>query len=101
MLMHLPIVLLASLPLTRVADEVPKFDIAAECRSEGGTDSQQQHCAEDEAESRDELRSGWGQFAAPDKASCTRQSSMDGTGSYTELLTCLEMARDATPKPAR
>jgi hypothetical protein len=26
---------------------------------------------------------------------------MDGTGSYTELLTCLEMARDATPKPAR
>jgi hypothetical protein len=98
MLMHLPIVLLASLPLTRVADDVPKFDIAAECKSEGGTEPQQQHCAEDEAEARDELSSGWAKFASPDRATCTRQSSLDGTGSYTELLTCLEMARDATPK---
>lgn len=35
MLLHLPIVILAALPVTRVADDVPKFDIAAECRSEG------------------------------------------------------------------
>ena len=29
-----------------------------------------------------------------DKASCVRETSMDGTPSYVELLTCLEMARD-------
>jgi hypothetical protein len=37
MLIHLPIVILASLPLTPIADNVPKFDIARECRSEGGS----------------------------------------------------------------
>jgi hypothetical protein len=37
MLAHLPIIILASFPLTTVADSVPKFDIARECRSEGGS----------------------------------------------------------------
>ena len=36
MLAHLPIIILASLPFTTVADSVPKFDIAQECRAEGG-----------------------------------------------------------------
>ena len=37
MLIHLPIVILASLPFTEIADSVPNFDIARECRSEGGS----------------------------------------------------------------
>ena len=32
MLMHLPIVILVSLPFTLVADTLPKFDIARECQ---------------------------------------------------------------------
>jgi len=95
MLMHLPIVVLAGLPLTLVADNVPKFDIGAECRSEGGTQDVQARCASDEANARQELQGGWGEFQASDKLSCTRQTTADGTGSYVELLTCLEMTRDA------
>lgn len=94
MLMHLPIVILASLPLTTIADSVPKFDIARECRSEGGTKAVLERCATDEAEARDQLQPQWVQFSAHDKAVCISETSMDGTPSYVELLICLEMARD-------
>jgi len=77
------------------ADSVPKFDIARECRSEGGSKAVQEKCAEDEAEARDQLPPLWVQSSAADKANCVKETSMDGTPSYVELLTCLEMARDA------
>ena len=95
MLAHLPIVILASLPLTPVADSLPKFDIARECRSEGGSQATLDQCAADEANARDQLQPQWTQFSPHDKAVCITETSMDGTPSYVELLTCLEMARDA------
>jgi hypothetical protein len=94
MIMHLPIVVLASLPLTPVADDVPKFDIARECQSEGGSDATQKKCADNDPHARDQLRPLWTQFSAGDKTSCLRETSTDGTPSYVELLTCLELARD-------
>lgn len=94
MLLHLPIIILASLPLTPVADTVPKFDIAKECRSEGGSKAMLDRCASDEADARDQLQSLWSQSSAADKTTCFRETNMDGTPSYVELLTCLEMARD-------
>jgi hypothetical protein len=59
MLAHLPIVILASFPLTTVADSVPKFDIAKECGAEGGTKAVLEQCAADEAKARDELQPLW------------------------------------------
>jgi hypothetical protein len=94
MLMHLPIVIIASLPLTPVADNVPKFDIARECQSEGGSKAMLEKCAADEADARDQLQPLWIQSSATDKAACVTETGMDGTPSYVELLTCLEMARD-------
>ena len=94
MLMHLPIVIFASLPLTPIADNVPKFDIARECRSEGGSQPVLDKCAADEADARGQLKPQWSQFSAVDKTVCIQETSMDGTPSYVELLTCLEMARD-------
>jgi len=95
MLAHLPIVILASFPLTTVADGVPKFDIARECRSEGGSQATLEQCAADEAKARDQLQPQWTQFSSHDKAVCITETGMDGTSSYVELLICLEMARDA------
>jgi hypothetical protein len=95
MLAHLPIIILASLPLTTVADSVPKFDIARECRSEGGSQATLEGCAADEAKARDQLQPEWIQFSSHDKAVCISETSMDGTPSYVELMICLEMARDA------
>ncbi len=95
MLMHLPIVVLATLPFTHVADSMPKFDIARECRAEGGPQLAQQKCAEDETRARDLLQPQWVQFAAGDKNVCIQETSMDGTPSYVALQICLEMTRDA------
>ncbi len=95
MLAHLPIVILASLPFTTVADNVPKFDIARECRAEGGTTAVLEQCAADEAKARDQLQPLWVQFSPQDKAACISETSMGGTPSYVELMICLEMARDA------
>ncbi len=95
MLLHLPIVILASFPLTTVADNVPKFDIAKECRAEGGTKAVLEQCAADEAKAQDELQSSWVQFSPHDKAVCISETTIDGAPSYVELMICLEMARDA------
>jgi hypothetical protein len=100
MLAHLPILILASLHPTPVADTVPKFDIARECQFEGGTKEMQQRCATDESQARDTLQKEWVQFTASAKAQCYGEASADNTPSYVEMLTCLEMERDVknTPK---
>jgi hypothetical protein len=36
----------------------------------------------------------WSTFMPADKTSCVNESRMGGESSYTELITCLEMARD-------
>jgi hypothetical protein len=54
----------------------------------------QQTCLEDERAAGDDLMKEWGQFPAQDKAMYTDQSK-NYHPSYVELLTCLEIARDA------
>jgi hypothetical protein len=41
----------------------------------------------------------WSGFPAADKNACVRETTMGGDSSYTELLTCLEMARDVRNLP--
>ncbi len=95
MLVHLPIVILASFSPAKMADSLPKFDIIRECRAEGGSQATLERCAADEAKARGQLQPEWIQFSAHDKAVCVTETSMDGTPSYVEFLICLEMARDA------
>jgi hypothetical protein len=99
MLNPIQLFLCASLPFTLIADSVPKFDIARECRFEGGSQAVLAKCAEDEAAARDQVHPVWIQSSAADRASCVGQTSMDGTPSYVELLTCLETARDVKKSP--
>jgi hypothetical protein len=80
--------------LAFAADNVPKFDITRECQSEGGSKVEQEKCAADEAAARDQLQPLWVQSNAADKTTCVKATSADGSPSYVELLTCLEMARD-------
>jgi hypothetical protein len=55
---------------------------------------EKKNCLDSEKATRDELVKQWSTFAPPDKTACTNESRMGGDSSYTELLTCLEMARD-------
>lgn len=97
--MPLSMILLASHLVITVADTVPKFDISRGCNAEATSQAEMDACVRDENEARDALQPQWSQFAAPDKLDCIKETSMDGTPSYVELLTCLEMARDARKLP--
>jgi hypothetical protein len=87
-----------------VADSVPVLNVDQVCQGiaqQGGVtfhDSavgdEKKNCLDSEQATRDELVKQWSTFAPPDKTACTNESRMGGDSSYTELLTCLEMARD-------
>jgi hypothetical protein len=44
---------------------------------------------------RNQLAGEWTEFTSGDKSHCLGLSSLRGMPTYTELLTCLEVARDA------
>ena len=104
--MMLPAVLLIGARLvTPVADNVPVLNIEPLCQGiaqQGGSSfhdtevaKQRQDCLQSEKQVREDLVQQWPSFSAGDKRACIQEATMGGESSYTELLTCLEMARDA------
>jgi hypothetical protein len=43
---------------------------------------------------RESMIKEWSTFSASDKQHCIAEATMGGDSSYTDLITCLEMARD-------
>ena len=86
------------------ADDVPVLDVKPVCHGiaiqsadpseTGGPDLAMSQCIASEKEVREQLVKAWSGFAAADKQHCTREATMGGEASYTDLITCLEMARD-------
>jgi hypothetical protein len=99
MLLHLPIVVLATLSPVVVSDTMPKFDIVRECRFEGELTVDFDRCQQDEAAALEQLRASWMQFVFGDKSTCLAAATIGGFASYVELLTCLEMADGVTSAP--
>ena len=85
--------------LTAVAERPPQFDVSPTCRSparlEASLSKDGDACIRDEHKARDELTGKWGQFTSADRARCTGLVQTGGPPSYIELLTCLEMGREA------
>ena len=52
-------------------------------------------CMRLEQAARDELVKRWQAFTADDKATCIPLATAGGSPTYTELLTCLDVRRDA------
>ena len=87
-----------------VADSVPNLNVEQVCEGiaeQGGVTfhdpaiaQEKKDCLDSEHSIREELAKQWSGFNAGDKTHCTNESIMGGESSYTELLTCLEMARD-------
>jgi len=103
--MILPAVLaLGAQLMMPVADGVPQLNVEQVCEGiaqQGGVTfhdpaiaQEKKNCLDSEQATRDELVKQWSSFAPADKISCVNESRMGGESSYTELLTCLEMARD-------
>ncbi len=87
-----------------VADSVPVLNVEQVCQGiaqQGGVTfhdpqiaQEKKDCLDSEQATRQELTKQWSTFSPIDKTACTNESRMGGDSSYTELLTCLEMARD-------
>jgi hypothetical protein len=94
MLLHLPIVILATLSPIAVSDSVPQFDIVRECRIEGDSTATFDRCSQDEAAALSELKTKWAKFSSVDRKICMAETSTGGFASNVELLTYLEIAQD-------
>jgi hypothetical protein len=103
--MILPAVLMIGAHLAvPAADSVPTLNVDQVCQGiaqQGGVTfhdpqiaQEKKDCLDSEQAIRDELVKQWPNFNATDKIACTNESRTGGDSSYTELLTCLEMARD-------
>jgi hypothetical protein len=85
--------------LIAVADRVPDLNFvpiclqAAEQNPEITNDFET--CSRDERAARAQLSREWGVFESADRSRCVRLSTSNGGASYVEVLTCLEMNRDA------
>ena len=93
-----------AIPLSaRAADSVPAFDIAKNCKAEiaggSGIGETLESCTRDEEQARQQLIPQWDQFSREDKSSCVRETTVDGSPSYVELQTCLEIANDTKAAP--
>ena len=73
-------------------NDVPKLDGTKSCAA--ATNNRIQACLNSEQRSHDQLVKQWSDFALVDRVTCVNvQRHFAPT--YTELVTCLEMARDA------
>lgn len=89
-----------------IADDVPRFNLDPVCHGiaqQGGLNLEPsgsvrqdfQSCIKSEMVIRDQLVDQWSTFKASDMANCVGESTAGGMPSYTDLLTCLQMASDA------
>ena len=103
--MMLPVALILGVGLIApVVDSVPKLNVEPVCQGiaqQGGVSFhdadiavEKKNCLDSENAIRDQLAKQWSSFSSADKIACTNEAVMGGDSSYTELLTCLEMARD-------
>ena len=82
------------------ADRPPLYSPKASCRSsfadtQGVMAAPSGSCIKSEETARDLVQESWDQFSAADKAHCQALVGTGGQPSYVELLSCMEMARDA------
>jgi hypothetical protein len=92
-------------PSAALAQGVPKLDVAPTCRPLANNDFSlqidTQRCLKTENEAREALVQQWSRFPAGDRSLCTQTASMGGAASYVQLLTCLELRRDAAAERAK
>jgi hypothetical protein len=92
-------IVLGSQLVMPVADGVPKYDIARNCKLDVAAtaglsvDQSLKACIRDEQKARQQLGSQWSKFPAASRSSCAGQENIGGTPSYVSLQTCLQMGQ--------
>jgi hypothetical protein len=90
--------------LVLAADRVPDLNIEPSCHAAATSaavlNRNEDTCKRDETDARGKLNQEWGQFTPTQRERCVSLSTLGGSPSYVELLTCLEMAKAAANLPA-
>jgi hypothetical protein len=90
-----------------IADGVPRYNLQPICRGiaqQGGMSllpnqsapKDYKSCIASEMAVRRQLVKQWSTFKASNKANCIGENSAGGLSSYTGLLSCLQMAQEAS-----
>ncbi len=87
----------------RSRSRIPTFKVESSCESAAARSSvplgspvnTAEICIRKEMEARDQMTKEWDKFSVADRSYCVPLSMQGGTPTYTELLTCLELAREA------
>lgn len=94
------VALLLGLPAAlAIADSPPKLDVVPSCNAaargaiSAGRDKEA--CLADEHTAEGILAQNWSTYDAADKTQCVGNVKTGGPASYVELLSCLEIMRDA------
>lgn len=86
-------------PLMAAPERLPQFDLVKSCQSGGalwGSPRQaSESCVRSEQEARTTLEKSWSEIIPADRMNCSLLVSTGGPPSYVELLSCVEMAREA------
>ena len=88
--------------LSARSDDIPTLDVNPVCHGiamqgeleVGLQQTSFQKCVESEQAVREDLKKEWSTFSTANKAHCVALAKTGGESSYTELITCMEMARD-------
>ena len=80
-------------------DGPPKLNVGPSCqaaaRNSISAGRDKDACMADERVSEDQVTKNWSQYAPDDKTQCVGMNRKGGPSSYVELLSCLEIMRDA------
>ena len=87
---------------TARSDQYPVLDVAPVCHGianqsdlESGLRATNfDQCVQSEQATREQMIKQWSDYNSDDKTHCIAETTMGSESSYTELITCLEMAHD-------
>lgn len=90
-----------------VGDRVPVINVERTCKESAATDKAMnldlpqsvENCMRDENAAQQQLATIWSNYSASTRDSCTQEATNDQTGSYVDLLTCLQMTDPAKLTP--
>jgi hypothetical protein len=93
------VVLMLGPPAIALADSPPRLNVSPSCEAaargaiSAGRDKEA--CLIDERTAEGVLAQNWSRYDAADKTQCVGNVKTGGPASYVELLSCLEIMRDA------
>ena len=90
--------LLLATSVMLAADNIPAFNVEPHCRTiavRTGVPQDRDICLQQEQAAKQQLVTQWREFAPAEKSHCLRLSTLGSDPTYTELLACLELDRDA------